>query len=539
MKMKNTTEKEEPGEIQEGLENTTIKSRYDHLTFEREHYIDRARDNAELTIPYLMPPDGFTTTSKLNNPYQSIGARGVNNLASKMVLAFLPPNQSVFSFTVSESVLKDIENQNQNQEQVLTIGVIEKSLRSLERDILKEISASNIRMSLFEAFKHLYVVGNILIYAPQETNNVKLFRLDRYVCVRDSLGNPIEIITEEELSPMTIDEDILEYCGVESDDYESDVEKKISIYTRVVYNDDIKKYEVIQELNGKVVPDSYGTFPKDKLPWICLRGIAVDGENYGRSYVEEYYGDLNSLERLQQNIVEATAGISKTLWMVNPNGTTRKKDIAEAPNNAIVTGNANDVSVLRSDKQADLSIAQQTIMKIEERLGYAFMLNTSIQRNGDRVTAEEIRYMAKELEDGLGGMFTTLTNELMLPLLNIILDRMTKQKKIPQFPKGLVKPQLTTGLESIGRTNDLNNLQIFVQALGQINAMNYINIDEVVKRIGNSLNINMDGLVKTKEEIQVEQQKAQEMAMMQSLGPNAINQIGGIAKEEIAQQGEM
>ncbi|UZT50437.1 head-to-tail connector protein [Enterobacter phage 04_vB_Eclo_IJM] len=31
---------------------------------------------------------------------------------------------------------------------------------------------------------------------------------------------------------------------------------------------------------------------------------------------------------------------------------------------------------------------------IEQRLGWAFLLNSAVQRNAERVTAEEIRYVA-------------------------------------------------------------------------------------------------------------------------------------------------
>ena len=58
--------------------------------------------------------------------------------------------------------------------------------------------------------------------------------------------------------------------------------------------------------------------------------IRVDGEDYGRSYVEEYLGDLVSLEGLTKAIVEGASASAKTLFMVSPNGTTRAKALAES-----------------------------------------------------------------------------------------------------------------------------------------------------------------------------------------------------------------
>lgn len=45
------------------------------------------------------------------------------------------------------------------------------------------------------------------------------------------------------------------------------------------------------------------------------------------------------------------------------------------------------------------------------------LLNSAVQRNGERVTAEEIRYVAGELEDTLGGVYSLLSQELQLSLI--------------------------------------------------------------------------------------------------------------------------
>ena len=67
----------------------TAEQRYRQLEQTRQSYLDRARDCAELTIPSLIPPDVHNETSDLYTPFQGIGARGVNNLASKLSLALL------------------------------------------------------------------------------------------------------------------------------------------------------------------------------------------------------------------------------------------------------------------------------------------------------------------------------------------------------------------------------------------------------------------------------------------------------------------
>ena len=87
----------------------TAKERYLKLQQDREHYLDRAEECSELTIPSLIKPDGFTSSSDLYNPFQSVGARGVNNLASKLLLLLLPPNSPFFRLSITGDAKKELE----------------------------------------------------------------------------------------------------------------------------------------------------------------------------------------------------------------------------------------------------------------------------------------------------------------------------------------------------------------------------------------------------------------------------------------------
>ena len=175
-----------------------------------------------------------------------------------------------------------------------------------------------------------------------------------------------------------------------------------------------------------------------------------------------------------------------------------------------------------------MGIAQQTASTVTQRLAQAFLMNTSVQRQGERVTAEEIRFMAGELEDALGGVYSILSQEFQLPLVSRIMDRMTKAKRIPALPKGIVRPAIVTGLEALGRGHDLQKLNLFMQTLGTLGpeAMQSVNMSDLISRVGTSLGIDMSGLVKTQEQMQEEQQQMmqEQQQMMQQ------QQLGDIAK---------
>lgn len=509
-------------------EGSGVAGRYAQLESSRDAFLQRARDAAELTIPTLMPPEGHSGTTLYATPYQSIGSRGVNNLASKLLLALLPTNSPFFRLTIDDFDLALATNGQADR------GAVEEALARIERAGLQEIEASAVRVPVFEALKQLVVTGNALLYMPKDDKGMKVYRLDRYVTKRDAMGNVLEIITKESVSPLMLPEEVRQLLT----DPEDRSTKDYDLYTYVCRKD--KKWEVHQEVQGIEIPESRGEYKLDQNPFIPLRFIRVDGEDYGRGYVEEYIGDLKSLEALTKAIVEGSAASAKVLFMVRPNGTTKARNLAESPNGAIVTGDANDVSTLQVQKGGDFRVAMETMNAIQERLNFAFLNNSAVQRNAERVTAEEVRYMAQELETALGGIYSILSQEFQMPLIKLLLNRLEADGKMPKLPEDTVKPTIVTGIEALGRGQDLNKLATFLQylqPLGPEVISSEMNIDDYISRLAASLGIDTGGLVKSPQQKQAEQQQAmaaqQQMMAEQTAAKMAeqataptINQVG-------------
>ena len=64
---------------------------------------------------------------------------------------------------------------------------------------------------------------------------------------------------------------------------------------------------------------------------------------------------------------------------------------------------AGEIECIQANKNGDRTAATGAISRIRLQVCQAFLLNSSIQRSGSRVTASEIRLMANELESALGG----------------------------------------------------------------------------------------------------------------------------------------
>ena len=87
----------------------TAKSRYDSLSSDRSQFLNVAKQATELTLPYLVRGEEEQSKGAKNliTPWQSVGAKGVVTLASKLMLALLPPQTSFFKLQLDDSSLAD------------------------------------------------------------------------------------------------------------------------------------------------------------------------------------------------------------------------------------------------------------------------------------------------------------------------------------------------------------------------------------------------------------------------------------------------
>jgi len=158
--------------------------------------------------------------------------------------------------------------------------------------------------------------------------------------------------------------------------------------------------------------------------------------------------------------------------------------------------------------------------QLEKRLSEAFLILNV--RQSERTTAEEVRMTQLELEQQLGGLFGLLTVEFLVPYLNRILNVFQKTGEIPRIPKGLVKPTIVAGINSLGRGQDVQALGQFLttiaQTMGPEAIAQYINPEELIKRLAAAQGIDVLNLVKSVQELQQEQQQqVQQQAEMEAV----------------------
>lgn len=509
----------------------TAEQRYRALQYERDNYLDRGRSAARLTIPYLIPTSNEPRRENSESfplPWNGIGARGVHNLASRLLIALLPPTESFFRFTVDEVAMqqqeKQLANQGATEDQIAQMkSEIELALNRLELSVLRSIETSNDRVAVHEALVHLIVAGNCLLYVSED--GLQCFHLNRYVLLRDPMGNPVEAVVCEELEIDQLPASIRDALKEEQDELKGMLddelpvaghEKTVKVFTRITWEG--KRVRWHQELKGKEIEGTSGSARTESSPWLPLRMIRVDGSSYGPGYVESAcIADLQTAEALSQAVAECALVSAQVKHLVKPSGVTNAKQLAEAANGAYLPGNPDDVFTVQVQKGGDLNVAMTALQRIEARLAQAFML--ADMRDAERVTAEEVRLQALQLENSLGSIYAILTVEFQSKYIARKLELFTRSGGMTQLPEGLVKPMVSVGLAAVGRGNDLEKtarfMQILQQTIGPEGLAQYVIPSELIRRLASSMGISPLGLVKTEQQLAAEAQQQQQMAMAQ------------------------
>lgn len=493
----------------------TAKERFTTLNGKRDQVLTRGRDCADLTIPALMPPEGSDENTALSTPYQSLGSRGVNNLTSKLRLALFPPGNPFFRFQIDSNTIDVIA-----QAEPAVADQIEGVMQSLENEALDELEQGNDSVILHAAIKQLVVTGNVLLHMPKSEDS-RIFRLQNYVVVRDASGAWYEIVAQEVVSKYTLPDDAK---SVLADVQKGEVDDEdVTIYTHVTR--DGNKAVWYQEIDEQEIPKSAGKSDYDNCPYIPLRWAALENENYGRGHCEEYLGDLRSLEDLSKDVVAFSAAAAKVLFLDRPNSTTDLKALQEAESGEFVEGNIEDIGVLQVGKLQDFQVVKKQIDDLTLRLSHAFLLSTGTVRDAERVTAEEIRMQAQELEDVLGGVYTVLAAELQQKVVRRLIERLKAKGRFPTLPSGTVNPVIITGFAALGRGHELNKLrQYFADGVAMYGEafMQEFNAAAVADRLATHHNVDVDALKKTPEQKQQEAaMQAQASMMDKATGPVA------------------
>lgn len=512
----------------------TAAERYSQLTRGRDTVLRQAREAARLTIPGLIPAEGSSDPHDVaEQPYSSLGARGVNNISAKLLLSQFPPEKPFFRL--------DIDSQTAD-EMGAGLSEAQAALAAISRRAMVVAESSGSRTAWMEVFRHLVVAGNMLVFHPVEGTKMRLWRLDQYVVRRNAEGSLLEAVIEEGIYPSELEPSVLSAVGLEDAVDEDEPikkggasakkeEKKVKLYTWVKRTGDV--IEHFEEINGIEVPGSRGQSKVEETGWQALRWQEVPGSDYGRSFVTEYAGDFLTLEDAMKAVLTFAAEAARIIRVVDPNAGVDVEELARAESGDFLTGFADKIQTLQLDKNQDFKVLWDVATMVERRLSQAFLLTANTIRDAERVTAEEIRAVAQELEDAFGGTYTVLSSEVQAPYARRLLYILSKQKKAPKLPS-TVTPVIVTGFSALGANHEIAAIREWAMdvktILGEAATAALFDGDELALRMGVGRGIvAVEKLLKSPERRAQEQQDAMQsqaaMAAAPQLAKGAVDAL--------------
>jgi hypothetical protein len=460
-----------------------------------------------LTIPSLFPKQGITETSEFYVPFNSIGDDSTNNLSAKLAENILPKAAPFFRLMPIDKAVKGLSSEDSQK--------FEQELSKVERDIIQLIDMQNLRTPLIEAMKLLIVTGNTLLHKIKG-GTFKVFN-PRYYCVeRDYAGDIISIIIKEEIDERLLPDEFIKIENKDKENKEENIDNE-TIYT-CIYKIAKNKWVAYQEVDEQVLETTIMYFTDETMPYITLRWSALHNENYGRGLVEQHLGDLISLEGYSRLLLEGTSIAAKTILGVKPGSKLKPQDLQNAQNGDVIYADfSRELTSFQTNKQADFTVVSGMIEKLERKIGKAFLSFSSMVRDSERTTSEEIRATINELDSAFGGTFSVLAQDLQLPIIKLLLHELN-----PDVLKVTV-PGIITGSNNVSREKDIQNLNMFIQSLtvfGPELLNTYLKIEGYIAELSIAYGIDPAKIVKTTEEIQAQQQ-AQAQAQQQAQAPQA------------------
>jgi len=424
-----------------------LKGQFQGSDYAREETLTRIERYAGWTLPNIFPDDPLNEYDEMQNDYQSVGAQAVINLANKIMMTMFQPSRPFFRMDLT------LDQRAEVMEGGLGEAEVDAALAAQERESMKDLDAIGGRVVLTDVIQHLIIAGNSCLYMPED-EKMQNYSLRDYTVKRDLRGNLVKMILKETKSVVALSDELARIAM--ENDYKE--ESEVTLYT-CIQRIDKERYIVWQEMEDVCYcHKKIGLYHKDDLPWMPLTWNLTRNKDYGTGLVENYAGDFHTLSTLAEASLDYTTIITDVKNLVDPTGMTNVREITEAPSGAYVHGREQDIFVHSPQVAQATEFLDRKFESTARRIAAAFLLNTQVTRDAERVTAEEIRLQAQELEGSLGGVYSRLAAELQGPLAKRLLK---KANKI--FAD--IEPMIVTGLESLSRSSELDRMRAFFQDL--------------------------------------------------------------------------
>ena len=314
------------------------------------------------------------------------------------------------------------------------------------------------------------------------------------------------------------------------------------VFIRVVWSpkdDSTKPWKLEGEFRGQKVAEYANSYRHS--PYTPLRYSAIAGENYGRSLIEENLGVIRSLEGISAALVDIADASSQVIPLVDPSGVLEVADLLDRENLEPVSGRDTDLNIKHLGNPGQTQTLLAYFELLSQEVGRIFLVDSSTQPTGERVTAFQSRVFAEEHFQALSGVLTGLTRELMIPVIQFRMDLMVDGERLPAevrdsvAPNGAATIRVRSGLEALDREIQNQKLVQFVEFLSVMppeEIQDDVIWRGIIDRYAATLIYNTEGVLKDPEQAASDRQQRNAAALQQQAGEQAIQSAGAIAEAQ-------
>ena len=508
--------------------------------------LDRARLAAAMTKPWVLPPQDNTPNDKLPERFQSIGSRGMMNLGGKVLLSLYPPGVPWFFYEPNEDLMQ-ASDVNAEEKQLLLDLLMARGMIAQAKLEAANLSIRHRRRSTFRSRKRA-VIDQLLITGDSleqldDKYRIKSFRRDQYTTKRDSATDVLYHTIHEKIDALTLDDQKLATAGIKIEEVQSKPADKrmVDLYTKVEWQPRSKSWLIRQEVNGEKVVESN----EPVSPFFSTAFELSSGDDYGRGFVELNQGDLSTLNELEQRLLEFAGSHAKMHPVKDYESQVRDEDLMKPSghvlNAKVQGGKVQDLALLSLENSTNFNVVLAASNRTSDNLSRAMMMDSAVLPEQERVTAAQVQRLAAEIDSALGGMYAPIADDQQIPMIQrvtFMLERDNKFDPLPESIREEVNISAATGLDALGRDQDLQRLLTFTQIISQFGeqALSRIDIGTLIKEVARNQRINAPGLVKSDEKIEQEQAALQRTAIVEQATSKAIETGGNIVEQAATTQ---
>lgn len=453
--------------------NETIHGEFKRLDGERTTRLDASEQFAYYTIPSVFPRQPASDSDQSIGMIDSIGSAVVNHFANKLVTTLFSPNRPFFrlmpDFMAPEvKALREAQEGDDvaaQEEAQNAFDDLRSKFVTVEKDAVSYLERIGYRTAATNAAKLLIVTGDVVM---RSTPNKKtaVYSMRDYVAVKDLTGDDVTLIVRDNLVYGSLTEDqqvAVRASGDGAKDYVAST--KVDIYTKCDLMND-GRYEITQAIDNYDIPVlERNLVKKDDLPFAHLSWNLIKGENYGRGLVEDFSGSFHMIDNMTNAQSQIAAKMADMKIMVDPASGIDVEALNSSDSGTYISGKPTGVQALATGLENGIQHIMLILEVHKRQISAAFLYQTGQTRDAERVTAEEIRENAAELEIAHGGVYSRFASDWQAKVAREAVSALGEDLG------DVVEPQIMTGMDSLSRTGEMQAVRIWMNDLSMLNTV--------------------------------------------------------------------